>query len=663
MKQLKRLTMMLALLLTAVASAWADKPKIYYSAVAISDLKEGDILAEGFSVTGNDDDYIEFDGNRHKNKGYYTGADFVMPFNTNPSFGANGVITSGTDVFTPLDENGQDGNGWLVTSAGVNGEKHYIKLVGINVPGTVSPVANEANQWEFIMPDGNVEVTIRYKEVSQMSAKFEGEAVDLSEGVTGYLGMETAFADGLVPAIEGVDAAMFSFESSDADVIAFRSIDNASVLEAKGALSNIVFLKEGTAKLTIRFAGNDDYGRAEIEVPVKVEEPLFTVIVDDGGVDTQNWSVAPADATDPEKGVKPGTEIKATYGGTKHVKSVTAVAMTENHYKPLTMEALSKGNIVVEISSEMEIGMKYAVNGGEKNVIKTTTEIKVKAGDKVEFYGNGTSIKCYGDIPKVTIKGDAITKVYGNIMSLIDEENFATATSLQNEKYVFAGLFDGNEDMTDASGLVLPARKLTDGCYMNMFCNCTALTKAPALPATTLAKECYWGMFTNCYALTAAPALPATTLAEGCYRSMFTSCWALKDAPVLPATTLAKSCYCAMFSECIALKEVPDDMLPATTLAENCYEIMFANSTSLTKAPVLPAEALVKKCYYEMFNGCSNLTSVTCLARTGINTDESTEKWLKDVKPTGTFFKAASAMDWTTDNNGIPSGWTIEIAP
>ena len=637
MKQLKRLTMMLALLLTAVASAWADKPKIYYSAVAISELKVGDILAEGFSLKGNEEDNILLDNGRYKideNKGINESS-FLL--GTDTSFDTKATIITGGEVITPVDENGQDGNGWLVTSTEVIGEDHKIKLVGINVPGTVSPVANEANQWEFIMPDGNVEVTIRYKEVSQMSAKFEGKAVDLSEGVTGYLGMETAFADGLVPAIEGVDAAMFSFESSDADVIAFRSIDDASVLEAKGALSNIVFLKEGTAKLTIRFAGNDDYGRAEIEVPVKVEEPLFTVIVDDGGVDTQNWSVAPADATDPEKGVKPGTEIKATYGGTKHVKSVTAVAMTENHYKPLTMEALSKGNIVVGISHEMEIGMKYAVNGGEKNVIKTTTEIKVKAGDKVEFYGNGTSIKCYGDIPKVTIKGDAITKVYGNIMSLIDEENFATATSLQNEKYVFAGLFEGNEDMTDASGLVLPARKLTEGCYMNMFCNCTALTKAPALPATTLAKNCYWGMFWNCYALTAAPALPATTLAKRCYK--------------------------AMFSNCTALKEVPDDMLPATTLAEKCYEIMFANSTSLTKAPVLPAEALVKKCYYEMFNGCSNLTSVTCLARTGINTDESTEKWLKDVKPTGTFFKAASAMDWTSDINGIPSGWAIDIAP
>ncbi len=543
MKQLKRLTMMLALLLTAVASAWADKPKTYTSAVDISELKEGDILAEGFSVTGNDDDYIQFDGNRLKNKGYYTGGDVIMPFNTNPTFGANGVITSGTDVFTPVDENGQDGNGWLVTSAGVNGEKHYINLSGITLPaGTVWPVANEANQWEFIMPDGNVEVTIRYKEVSQMSAKFEGKAVDLSEGVTGYLGMETAFADGLVPAIEGVDAAMFSFESSDADVIAFRSIDNASVLEAKGALSNIVFLKEGTAKLTIRFAGNDDYGRAEIEVPVKVKEPLFTVIVADGTKDAANWTIS--DGTTTKTGdegldaVAEGQSVTLKYNGRLKVKSVIATIDPEpvTLATPLTVEALTAGTIVVNIvdgygdPTTLSTGMKYSVNGGTPTLITTTTPIVgLKAGDKVQFYGNGTSTQVYGHNPVVSILGDGDgfkTKVYGNIMSLLDEKGFATKTDLPNAIFVFYKLFWYNKTLIDASELLLPAATLAYGCYQYMFEGCTSLTKAPKLPATTLAEQCYYGMFNGCTSLTSAYVKAAYTVENDECRSMFFDCTA-----------------------------------------------------------------------------------------------------------------------------------------
>ena len=39
----------------------------------------------------------------------------------------------------------------------------------------------------------------------------------------------------------------------------------------------------------------------------------------------EGWTITPADATDPEKGVKKDTEVKATYSGTKRVKSVTAV--------------------------------------------------------------------------------------------------------------------------------------------------------------------------------------------------------------------------------------------------------------------------------------------------------------------------------------------------
>ena len=145
----------------------------------------------------------------------------------------------------------------------------------------------------------------------------------------------------------------------------------------------------------------------------------------------------------------------------------------------------------------------------------------------MQFYGNGTATQVYGYSPEVKILGDGdgfTCKAYGNIMSLLDEENFATKTDLPDQNYVFYGLFKENTALTDASGLLLPAKTLAYGCYQYMFRDCTALTAAPALPATKLADYCYAGMFDCCKALTAAPVLPATKLATSCYIYMFSGC-------------------------------------------------------------------------------------------------------------------------------------------
>ncbi len=346
---------------------------------------------------------------------------------------------------------------------------------------------------------------------------------------------------------------------------------------------------------------------------------------------------------------------------------------------PLTMEALTDGTIVV---SSPQAGMQYTLNGGEKKAV-TADAIEVVAGDKVAFYGNGTSISKYyvnwSNNTKI-VGGTADVMVYGNIMSLVDEENYATATTL-TEEYVFSNLFNGNTHLLDASDLLLPATTLSNYCYCNMFYKCTNLTVGPELPATTLAVECYYMMFLQCTSLAVAPELPATTLAERCYFCMFSGCSSLTVAPELPATTLAESCYDQMFThsgltvapelpattlapqcygtmfwDCQNLTTAP--ALPATTLAEYCYGAMFQECPNLTTAPVLPATTMVEGCYNYMFNGCTQLNSVTCLATSGLNAKNCTQKWLEGAAATGTF-TASSSTNWTKNSvSGIPSGWT-----
>ncbi len=276
---------------------------------------------------------------------------------------------------------------------------------------------------------------------------------------------------------------------------------------------------------------------------------------------------------------------------------------------PLTLEAMEAGAIVVFSAGYYSNAvLEYRINDGE------WTEYP---SDDYEF--EGITLANVGD--KVSFRGDnygtegeglgryyctAPCYIYGNVMSLLYKENFATATTLPRD-FIFHNLFAGNENSTRAiyshptKDLLLPATTLTEECYSGMF-QYTCLTRAPELPAETLAKRCYWCMFLGCTSLTKAPKLPSETLAEGCYSRMFEGC------------------------------------------------------TSLTKAPVLPAPTMVDDCYYNMFKGCSSLNEVECLA-TSFGS-YSTYKWLDGVPSTGTFTKAAG-VTWPTGASGIPEGWTV----
>ena len=93
-----------------------------------------------------------------------------------------------------------------------------------------------------------------------------------------------------------------------------------------------------------------------------------------------------------------------------------------------------------------------------------------------------------------------------------------------------------------------------------------------------------------------------------------------------------------------------------TTLAKYCYVFMFDGCTGLTSAPELPATTLASASYSHMFEGCTNLSliKVYFIAWKG----GSTTGWLKNVSPTGTFYKPSALPDeFSTDR--IPTGWTV----
>ena len=443
---------------------------------------------------------------------------------------------------------------------------------------------------------------------------------ELYEAVTGE-----SFSD-LISRMSVLDMNLTGISSNKTDVV--------SIGDLNGASTPVTVIADGKAAVALNFGG---YAKA---IFVNVVSPLYAYMKD-GVKDADKWTVKVGDGQAqalPIGGLKgDGTEtVTLQYNGRLKVKGVTATSDAEPAAQvdplavPMTIEAITAG--AIKVSSPKE-GMQYSLDGGKTKNAVTSDDIVLNVGDKVQFYGNGTSITCYnGTI--ITSSGDGFTcKVYGNIMSLVDEEGFATATTLSADQTFFS-LFSDFITLTDASGLLLPATQLTAYCYYSMFYGCTALTAAPALPATQLAAYCYYSMFKSCARLTAAPELPATQLANNCYHRMFQGCASLTTAPALPATQLAGNCYREMFSIC----------------------------TALTASPVLPAETLVSNCYNQMFYNCSKLATVTCLATSGINQSGSTTRWLQSAgtqaEDTKTIYTVSTA-DWPTiTNNGIPDGWT-----
>ena len=309
---------------------------------------------------------------------------------------------------------------------------------------------------------------------------------------------------------------------------------------------------------------------------------------------------------------------------------------------PLTFEAMVAGATVTYTLNDTK-PIQYSTDGTTWTDYDGAITLAA-VGDKVSFRGNNDNYN--SNSAKFTCSKDCY--IYGNIMSLVDATNYATATTLSSDHafyhmfagntriknhpskdlvlpattlsdYCYEGMFQGCTGLTSVPEDLLPATTLATRCYLSMFYNCSNLTNVPALPATTIAERCYAAMFQNCTNLTSAPALHATTLAGNCYESMFQGCNHLTSAPALPATTLAANCYKTMFKSCSGLTAAP--MLPATTLANNCYSNMFQGCTGLTSAPVLPATTMISNCYAHMFENCTGLTDAPVLSATNLATN------------------------------------------
>lgn len=243
----------------------------------------------------------------------------------------------------------------------------------------------------------------------------------------------------------------------------------------------------------------------------------------------------------------------------------------------------------------------------------TITFGTIDSGDKIVF--KSTSREFASDWNQY-IKFDGTTrfKVYGNIMSLTNGDDFISNSSFQSgATYVFCGLFYGSTMLMDANGLILPATTLVQSCYNGMFRGCSNLINAPKL-------------------------LPALDVPQDGYSSMFEGCTNLTSVPEIYATSISG------------------------TTALNRMFCMNRNSrvtSRMTESPVLKITnpSAYNNAYQQLFAGNGNITEVTILAQ---GTNLSFNNWLANTNSSGGVIKKLSGTTLVSGNSGIPSNWTTE---
>lgn len=325
----------------------------------------------------------------------------------------------------------------------------------------------------------------------------------------------------------------------------------------------------------------------------------------------------------------------------RHINAIiSAVAI------PLCFESVDGGSVTFE--NPIGLTIEYSTD----NIFWTSSSdanitISVDAGECVYFRGNNAAY-CSLDTSNYSFSQshfstDGQFYIYGNIMSLIDAEDFEDQTEL-TEYLNFVGLFAENEGLINhpTKSLELPATTLTYACYANMFSGCSGLTRAFALPATVLQGACYANMYestgitrgveilaeeipsqacasmySGCINLVYAPDFHASVVGDMGCSSMFKNCYSLVNAPALPASSVGTSGCASMFNNCIALVTPP--AMAVTSVGSSGFENMFKGCLSLTAAPSLSGiDVIPESACAHMFYGCSSLTDVPDLSATTV---------------------------------------------
>ena len=332
---------------------------------------------------------------------------------------------------------------------------------------------------------------------------------------------------------------------------------------------------------------------------------------------SSNENVATVDANGVVSGISSGDAVitvTAVNGGLTAQCSVSVANERDYSLEYFTIESLENSNAIKMQRSKTPNNpeLSYSLDSGSTwttvQITGTVTFATINRGQTIIFKGTNTKLSSAWDTYNY-FNASKQFKVYGNVMSLLNGDNFRENSEFANNStHNFAGLLRTTY-IVDASNLILPALTCNQDSYNGMFRGATNLQHGPQMLATTVS-------------------------GSGCCSSMFEGCINLEEAIEINFTNLSVECCQRMFCMSRTVK---------------------LTTTKMTKSPILRCTTAATNCYKEMFKGNGNLNEITCL----LETPSNTENWVLNAgAATGTFYKNPSAT-WSQDTSNVPSGWNI----
>ncbi len=149
-----------------------------------------------------------------------------------------------------------------------------------------------------------------------------------------------------------------------------KSVTWSSSNEAVATVTDGVVTAVAAGEATITVTTTDGAKTATCAVTVAAPAAsTYTVTLKEGTDDADNWTITPAEAT--TTGVAAGTEVKATYGGTKKVKSVKAVKKAKPAATVTTAPTAKTG---VKAGEDVAIVNEGAAEGGTMMYMVNATQ-------------------------------------------------------------------------------------------------------------------------------------------------------------------------------------------------------------------------------------------------------------------------------------------------
>ena len=206
---------------------------------------------------------------------------------------------------------------------------------------------------------------------------------------------------------------------------------------------------------------------------------------------------------------------------------------------PFTIKALDDNSQVMLCNDNgaTYINLQYSKNGGAWTPVTINDPIYLNEGETVAFSGNNPSgfSNGTGDYKFSNNYSGCRLQAYGNIMSLLTGNylNVNDFSFMQVPERAFRYLFNEYWCLEHASGLVLPASSVPDGCYDWMFFGQFNMITPPQMLATEFGNGSCANMFYNCSNLIDGPQIFATSAYQSdSFGGMFNNCSSLSGIKV-----------------------------------------------------------------------------------------------------------------------------------